>query len=150
VPERTVLLRIRADFDHDGIDDLALSESSTWGNAGGQWLLFRGQPDGSFVYWETLFFSPGSAALRPTAPGTGELALYVRSSAARGAALIYRITASAIERVVQEELDLERAPDRARHERLLGSGRALPVEYCKLPEYRRAGDGCWRPGLGLR
>lgn len=45
VPERTVLLRIRADFDNDGVDDLALSDSSTWGNGGGQWLLFRGQPD---------------------------------------------------------------------------------------------------------
>ena len=29
VPERTVLLRIRADLDNDGIEDLALSESST-------------------------------------------------------------------------------------------------------------------------
>ena len=34
VPERTVLLRIRADLDNDGVDDLALSDSSTWGNAG--------------------------------------------------------------------------------------------------------------------
>ena len=32
VPERTVLLYIRADFDNDGVDDLALSDSSTWGN----------------------------------------------------------------------------------------------------------------------
>src|SRR5512137_256046 len=92
VPERTVLLRIRADFDNDGIDDLALSESSTWGNAGGQWLLFRGQPDRSFVYWETLFFSSGAAALRPTTPGAGELVLYVRSGATRGTVLTYRIT----------------------------------------------------------
>ena len=45
VPERTVLLRIRVDFDGDGISDLARSDSSTRGNAGGQWLLFRGQPD---------------------------------------------------------------------------------------------------------
>jgi hypothetical protein len=50
VPERTVLLRIRVDFDGDGISDLALSDSSTRGNAGGQWLLFRGQPDQSYVY----------------------------------------------------------------------------------------------------
>jgi len=58
VPERTVLLRIRADLDNDGIEDLALSESSTWGNAGGRWLLFRGQADGRYAYWGALFFSP--------------------------------------------------------------------------------------------
>ena len=65
VPERTVLLRIRADFDNDGVTDLALSDSSTWGNAGGQWLLFRGQRDGSYVYWGTRFFAPGAAAAPP-------------------------------------------------------------------------------------
>src|SRR5712664_4671696 len=59
-PERTVLLRIRDDFDGDGIVDLALSESSTWGQAGGQWLLFRGEASGGYVYRGSLFFSPGS------------------------------------------------------------------------------------------
>jgi hypothetical protein len=79
VPERTVLLRIRADFDNDGIQDLALSDSSTWGNAGGQWLLFRGQRDHRYLYWGTLFFSPGVAALHPVGRGTSEMALYVRT-----------------------------------------------------------------------
>ncbi len=119
VPERTVLLRIRADFDNDGVDDLALSDSSTWGNAGGQWLLFRGQRDGSYVYWGTLFFAPGAAALRPVGRGEAELALYVRMSVSRGVVHVYRLT-------------------------------RLPVEYCKLLEYRRAAAHCWHPGLGLR
>lgn len=150
VPERTVLLRIRADFDNDGIDDLALSESSTWGNAGGQWLLFRGQPDRGYVYWGTLFFSPGAATLRPLARGTSELALYVRTSAARGAVQVYRVTGAALSRVSELPLDLERAGDRERYEALLRPERPLPVEYCKLLEYRREAADCWRPGLGLR
>jgi hypothetical protein len=150
VPERTVLLRIRADFDNDGIDDLALSESSTWGNAGGQWLLFRGQPDRGYVYLGTLFFSPGAAALRPLARGTSELALYVRTSAARGAVQVYRVTGAALSRVSELPLDLERAGDRERYEVLLRPERPLPVEYCKLLEYRREAADCWRPGLGLR
>jgi hypothetical protein len=66
-----MLLRIRGDFDGDGIDDLALSDSSTWGNAGGQWLFFRGQPDKSFVYWRTLFFSPGTDAASCWRPALG-------------------------------------------------------------------------------
>lgn len=150
VPERTVLLRIRADFDNDGLDDLALSESSTWGNAGGQWLLFRGQADRGYVYWGTLFFSPGAAAIRPTASSGAELVLYVRTSVSRGAVQVYRMTGAGISRVSEVALDLERREDRERYETLLRSERTLPVEYCKLLEYRRAAAGCWRPGLGLR
>jgi hypothetical protein len=150
VPERTVLLRIRADFDNDGVDDLALSDSSTWGNAGGQWLLFRGQPDQSYVYWGTLFFSPGAAALRPLAPGTSEMALYVRMSVSHGTVQVYRMTSDAITPVSEGSLDLEQSSDRDRYEALLRSGHRLPVEYCKLLEYRRAAATCWRPGLGLR
>src|SRR5262249_61151681 len=91
-PERTVLLRIRDDLDGDGVADLALSESSTWGNAGGQWLLFHGERAGGYVYWGTLFFSSGSAAIGPQ---PGELSAYVRTSASRGNFQIYRLQAGA-------------------------------------------------------
>jgi len=92
-PERTVLLRIRDDLDGDGVADLALSESSTWGNAGGQWLLFRGEPGGGYAYWGTLFFSPGSAAIGPR---PGELTAYVPVGATRGSLQVHRLTAGGI------------------------------------------------------
>jgi hypothetical protein len=150
VPERTVLLRIRADLDGDGIEDLALSDSSTWGNAGGQWLLFRGQPDKSFVYWGTIFLSPGTAVVRPVGRGESELLLYVRTSVSRGMLEAHRVTSSAITRLSQVSLDLERPRDRERYEAVLRSRGKLAVEHCKLLEYRREAASCWRPGLGLR
>ncbi len=149
VPERTVLLRVRADFDNDGVDDLALSDSSTWGNAGGQWLLFRGRPDRSYDYWGTLFFTTGAAVVRPRARGTSEVALYVRTSVSRGTVEVYRVTSAGISRVSEAALDLDRPSDRERYDALLRSGRRLPVEYCKLLEYRRDPASCWKPGLGL-
>src|SRR5437660_4979066 len=145
VPERTVLLRIRADLDGDGRPDLAVSDSSTWGNAGGQWLLFRGQPDGAYVYWGTLFFAPGTAALR----AGGELVLYVRTSASRGALETYRLTTAGIARTATSAIDLEQPHDRPRYEATLQSCPRLPVESCKLLDYRRQPAACWRPGLGL-
>jgi hypothetical protein len=145
VPERTVLLRIRADLDGDGRPDLALSDSSTWGNAGGQWLLFRGQPDGAYVYWGTLFFAPGTAALR----AGGELVLYARTSASRGTLETYRLTAAGIARTARRPVDLEQPHERAHYEATLQSGARLPVESCKLLDYRRHPTTCWRPGLGL-
>ena len=150
VPERTVLLRIRADLDGDGRPDLAVSDSSTWGNAGGQWLLFHAEPDGAYVYWGTLFFSPGVAASRIVSPSSGELTMYVRTSASRGTLSTVRLDAGGIRNVAQAPLDLEQPADRARYEAIFPRGGTLPVEYCKLLDYRRDPGGCWRPGLGLR
>jgi hypothetical protein len=149
-PERTVLLRIRADLDGDGHDDLALSDSATWGNAGGQWLLFRGQAGGGYTYWGTLFFSPGAAALRASAPGGGELTVYVRTSASRGTLETHRLTSAGITRSSSQTVDLEQPLEQARYERALTAGARLPVEFCRLLDYRQDPKGCWRPGLGLR
>lgn len=149
VPERTVLLRMRVDLDGDGRPDLAVSDSSTWGNAGGQWLLFRGQADGAYVYWGTLFFSPGAASLRVTSPGAAELTLYVRTSASRGSLAVHRLDARGISRLSETTLDLEQPRDRQRYDATFAPGRGLPVEHCKLLEYRRDRTACWRPGLGL-
>lgn len=150
VPERTVLLRIRADLDNDGVDDLALSESSTWGNAGGQWLLFRGEPDRSYVYLGTLFFSPGSVAMRPLARGTSEVTLFVRMGVSRGTVETYRVTSAGINRIGALPLELDRPTDRERYDALLRPARPLSVEHCKLLDYRRNAASCWQPGLGLR
>ena len=145
VPERTVLLRVRADLDGDGREDLALSDSSTWGHAGGQWLFFRGQSDGTYVYWGTLFFAPGSATL-----GThGELTVYVRTSVSRGKLEMYRLTATGITKISATVVNLEEPRDHQRYETVLRSGNRLAVEYCKLMEYRSQPATCWRPGLGL-
>jgi hypothetical protein len=145
-PERTVLLRIRDDFDGDGVGDLALSESSTWGNAGGQWLLFRGQRGGEYVYWGTLFFSPGSLAIGPR---PGDVTAYVRVAASRGSLRVHRLGSETIALERDRPLDLERPSDRAAYEAVLAAGRRPAVEHCKLLAYRRDPAGCWRPGLGL-
>ena len=145
-PERTVLLRSREDFDGDGIVDLALSESSTWGNAGGQWLLFRGEPGGGYVYWGTLFFSPGSAAIGPT---RGELTTYVRVSASRGTLAVYRFAPGGIASASEHALDLERPADRTAYDIVFRGGRRPVVEHCKLLAYRTDPVACWQPGLGV-
>jgi len=144
-PERTVLLRIRDDLDGDGVADLALSESSTWGNAGGQWLLFRGELGSGYAYWGTLFFSPGSAAIGPR---PGELTAYVRVGATRGSLRVHRLAAGGITLAGDRSLDLENPADRAAYDTALRAGRRAAVEHCRLLAYRRDPGGCWQPGLG--
>ncbi len=119
-------------------------------NAGGQWLLFRGQADGRYVYWGTLFFGLGSAAVRPLERGLSDITLNVCMSATRGSVQVYRATSQGIIRVSERAVDLDQASDHDRANVLAPPPSTLPVEYCKLLEYRRDPATCWRPGLGLR
>jgi hypothetical protein len=102
------------------------------GNAGGQWLLFRGQADGRYAYWGTLFFSPGGAAVHPLEPGVSELTLYLRMSATRGSVQVYRATSQGISRGGERAVDLEQPDDHDRANALLPPTGTVPVEYCKL------------------
>ena len=45
---------------------------------------------------------------------------------------------------------LANVPERTVLLRIRADGHRLPVEHCKLLEYRRAAATCWQPGLRLR
>jgi hypothetical protein len=140
-PERTVLLRIRDDFDGDGVGDLALSESSTWGNAGGQWLLFRGQRGGEYLYWGTLFFSPGSLAIGPR---PGDVTAYVRVAASRGSLRVHRLGSETIALERDRPLDLERPAIGRRMRRASPQGggrRSNTASSWRIAAIRRAAGG---------
>jgi len=94
-------------------------------------------------------FMINGVAHGPRARGTSEVAIYVRTSVSRGSVEVYRVTSAGISRVSEAALDLDRPSDRERYDALLRSGRRLPVEYCKLLDYRRDPTSCWKPGLGL-
>jgi hypothetical protein len=71
-------------------------------------------------------------------------------SASHGSLRVYRVTGDGIRPVSERAVDLERTSDREHYNTLLQPAGTLPVEYCKLLEYRRNAQTCWRPGLGLR
>jgi hypothetical protein len=147
-PERTVLLRLRLDLDADGVPDLAVSEGSIWGQAGGPWLIFLGEPDGRYTYVGELFFSPATLAVQPVAPGTAELTSFERFSASGGRVVIRRLSRAGIAPVRDFELDRERDADRETY-RSLFPGPGPRAESCRLLDYRRDPVGCWQPGIRI-
>jgi len=49
----TFLLRCVLTLQRNGVDGLALSEVSIWGNQTGPWEIFRKEPEGGYRYLET-------------------------------------------------------------------------------------------------
>jgi len=58
--DNTYIFRCALTNKRDGIDGVALSEVSIWGNHGGPWEVFRRMKDGDFVYVGTRALSDTS------------------------------------------------------------------------------------------
>jgi hypothetical protein len=147
-PERAVLLRLRLDFNNDGIMDLAVSEGSIRGQAGGPWLIFLGDRDGRYTYAGELFFYPTTFAVRPVTPGTAEVTTFERMSASGGRVAIYRISQAGITLIREYALEDVPGADRERY-RALFPPPGPQAESCRLMDYRRDKPHCWRPGVRL-
>jgi hypothetical protein len=147
-PERTVLLRLRADFNNDGIADLAVSEGSIWGQAGGPWLIFLGDRRGTYTYVGALFFYPAALVIRPAERGTAEVTAFVRDSAVSGHVVVSRVSVAGITGVRDRALQDIDGADRDAYRAVFG-GTAIQAESCRLTEYRRDTVHCWRVGVRL-
>jgi hypothetical protein len=81
---------------------------------------------------------------------SGRCCCALRMSVSHGTVHVYRLTGAEITHLSEVSVDLDRPRDRERHDALFRPARQLPVEHCKLLEYRRDAAHCWHPGLGLR
>jgi len=133
-PQQTVLLRMRLDLDGDGRVDLALSESSVFGNGGGPWLLFRRLPRSGYRYLGEVFAAPGD--LRIDRSGSGPVL-------SAGSALSAEIT-----HVVRYRLNGDTIVKVAEHDTsgVRSAARGADVERCRLPDYQRDAVHCWHTG----
>ncbi len=89
--------RLVADFNNDGIDDVALSyDTSMFGNAGGQFFLYLGKGDGTYREIGSFFAHPLAINLKKTITGEGTVTTYARSNAGSGFIVEERITSVGI------------------------------------------------------
>ena len=88
--------QITADFNADGIPDLALSTTRNhFGNAGGVFTFYTGTTNGDFTPIGSIFMHPLAANLAETRLGEGLLTVFVRGGH-EGALISYAITSEGI------------------------------------------------------
>lgn len=89
--------RLVADFNNDGIDDVALSyDTSMFGNAGGHFFLYLGKADGTYREIGSFFAHPLAINLKKTIKGEGTITTYAHSNAGSGYIVEERITSAGI------------------------------------------------------
>ena len=116
VTERPVV--IETDFNCDGKKDLALSNGSEWGNAGGDWGIYIRQSDGRFRYAGSAFFHPLAFHIERAGDQTALMTVYQRAGGGDGSLVTYKITKNSVKQLSSERFrPSENKPDSPNHKR---------------------------------
>ena len=153
---RRVIVKCVYDFDNDGILDLAVSESPEllWGNAGGFWEVYLGQPGGGYKKLDDFFFHPSAINIQPVRPGESKVTIYHRESASYGELIEYSLSLAGIKENNSTTISVESAgswdvdsPAKRLYDTLFYDRLHVPVvSSCRLSDLCKNPKALWRDG----
>lgn len=144
-----LLIKIEYDFNNDHLTDLALSESSSWGNAGGEWSIYLREANGNFRSIGTLFFHPDAISLDLQQQSRSILRAYIRSNAGEGNLVTYSLSSTGLKKESERLLrpDEQHPSDQAIYTSLFEhSALTTAVSHCLLSDYLLKTTISWQPG----
>jgi hypothetical protein len=149
-----VIVKCIYDFNNDGIPDEAISDELLWGNAGGLWEIYLGQPGGGFKHLDDLFFHPFAINIQPIRPGMAKVTIYLRMSAVDGILVEYNISGSGIREIKSKSISVESAgswdsdsPAKRLYDSLFNDRLHMPVvSSCSLSDLCKNPKAKWHDG----
>lgn len=144
------LVRIVSDVNNDNFIDIAISASSDWGNAGGNWDIYLGNNDGKYRFLARMFFHPLAISIQPIRKGTTRIITYIRHGAYSGNLIEHNLSSAGIERIkgkITKPGDGGVEADQKEHLELFGHLRNEPIsEFCALSDYLKNKNCLWKKG----
>jgi hypothetical protein len=151
---KMVLIKIVRDFNNDGINDIAVSETSEWGNAGGEWDIYLGQADGHYKYLDQMIFHADGIAFLPLCQGISEVVTYIHGGAEEGDLVHYYLSDKGVSKISGRRIVFNNPKDAeeyAKYNQLFGNAYKRPMSVCcRLSEYLRNKNCNWQPGYFIR
>ncbi len=144
------LVRFIADFDSDGIEDIAVSDTynGAWGNAGGEWQIYLRKRNGKYVHFkETIFFHPLAINIEKIKKGLSKITIYGRHNASEGDLIVYHMTSKGMRTVKCKTIKpVENKADEDDYQQLFGRLYKEQIsEVCMLADYLKYNCN-WRKG----
>ena len=135
------------DFNNDGLDDIALTSSLLWGNAGTDWEIYLGNEVGNYTYFGNIFFHPLGISVEPLKKGTAKIFVYRRLGASEGYLSEFHLTRAGTNTVATKHIGPGGATGLKELDRIFGYlDKAYFAEFCKLSDYLADKNCDWVPG----
>jgi hypothetical protein len=110
---------IVADFNNDGLPDLAVADGALAGNVGANWSIYLRTKAGSYHWIGDVLFHGKAFAIEPLKPGVGKLLVYIRAGLTKGALVEYAVSQAGIKELRETTMYPQDA-DSDRYQKLFG------------------------------
>ncbi len=106
------IYKLNNDFNNDGLQDIALSCSDNWGNAGGKWLFYFQNKGGSFTYYDKIdLMSTSAYTILKENEKTPVLLVYNRYNCCSGILAYYSFAKKGFKLSNKKEVGNEKSTD---------------------------------------
>jgi len=93
-PSQHNICKISADFNSDGIKDIAISDTYLCGAHACYWEIYLGLEDGNFKYFEELWFHNYGIKIDPISKGVSKIFVYDKAGGGVGDIIEYQLSSS--------------------------------------------------------
>jgi hypothetical protein len=105
------ICKVYADFNTDGIKDVAITNRSLGGAHYWQWSIYLGLENGKFKYFDELWFHNGAIKIEKLEKGTSIIYVYFRDVINKGDLIVYSLSVKGIKEIERKNINMEFSED---------------------------------------
>jgi len=105
------ICKVYADFNSDGIKDVAITNKLLGGAHYWQWSIYLGLENGKFKYFDELWFHNGAIKIEKLKKGTSKIYIYFRDVINKGDLLVYNLSDNGIQEIETKNINMEYSED---------------------------------------
>lgn len=111
-PAQHNICRLTADFNSDGLEDVAVSDSYLCGAHACYWEIYLGLGNGTFSYFSTLWFNNYAIEIDSVSKGISKIYIYDNAGGGKGDIIEYDLSSSkGIKKISQKRIYPETFPE---------------------------------------
>jgi hypothetical protein len=143
------LLRVVSDFNNDGFEDMAVSDSLQWDYPEGTWKINLGTRERRYRFSGSIFCNIEEVYIEPLDKGTARIATYASRGKRKESLIEYQLSAAKLSKIARKRSSFRHVKKMD----IVRKGCNLfreNIESCPLSAYLKSRNCLWKRGIPAR